>query len=84
MPLKRLERGKMTSIFEYNKEEEDKKLYEAGIERGIEQGIHMGVEQTKKEMCFALLQKKVSIEEIAQIMKVDTVQINNWIKEMKK
>lgn len=47
MPLKRLERGKMTSIFEYNKEEEDKKLYEAGIERGI--------------------------------MKVDTVQINEWI-----
>lgn len=45
----------MTSIFEYNKEEEDKKLYEAGIERGKEQGIHMGVEQTKKEMCFALL-----------------------------
>ena len=36
----------MTSIFEYNKEEEDRKLYQAGVEQGIEQGI----EQTKKKM----------------------------------
>ena len=32
----------MTSIFEYNKEEEDRKLYQAGVEQGIEQGIEQG------------------------------------------
>ena len=35
----------MTSIFEYNKEEEDRKLYEAGVEQGIEKGIEQGIEQ---------------------------------------
>ena len=40
----------MTSIFEYNKEEEDRKLYEAGVEQGIEKGIEQGVEQTKRKM----------------------------------
>ena len=32
----------MTSIFEYNKEEEDKKLYQAGVDYGIEQGMERG------------------------------------------
>ena len=41
----------MTSIFEYNKEEEDRKLYEAGVEQGIEKGIEQGIEQGVELKC---------------------------------
>ena len=48
----------MTSIFEYNKEEEEKKLrraeYELGVEDGAHQGFECGREETKKRRQYHL------------------------------
>lgn len=64
----------MTSIFEYNKEEEDKKLYQAGLEQGMERGI----EQNKKEVAVSLIKEDMPLEKIARIVKVDIEQIKEW------
>ena len=66
------------SIFEYDKEEEEKKLrkaeYEAGIQEGIQEGIQVGrqegrqegIQETKKEIALQMLKAGVSGEEIVR------------------
>ena len=58
------------SIFEYDKEEEEKKLrkaeYEAGIQEGIQVGRQEGIQETKKEIALQMLKAGVSGEEIVR------------------
>lgn len=60
------------SIFEYDKEEEEKKLrkaeYEAGVEAGVSLGVEKGVKQGVIETTRHLLKlNKLSLEEIASV-----------------
>ena len=64
----------MTSIFEYNKEEEDKKLYQAGVE----QGIDLGIERNRKEIASALAGQNMPDDKIAEIIGVDVGTIEKW------
>lgn len=82
MPPKRLERGEMTSIFEYNKEEEDRKLYEAGVEQGIEKGIEKGVKQTKRKVACSLMKENMPLDKIASIIDVGVKELEKWKTEM--
>ncbi len=60
------------SIFEYDKEEEEKKLrkaeYEAGVEAGVSLGVEKGVKQGVIETTRHLLKlNKLSLEEISSV-----------------
>ena len=66
------------SIFEYDKEEEERKLRKAefeageqsGIEKGIEKGIAKGRQQERQEIAHSLARKGMSVAEISDILKV--------------
>ena len=56
------------SIFEYDKEEEEKKLRKAEYEAGVEAGVSLGVEKGVIETTRHLLKlNKLSLEEIASV-----------------
>lgn len=54
------------SIFEYDKEEEEKKLRKAEYEAGIQVGRQEGIQATKKEIALQMLKAGVSGEEIVR------------------
>ena len=58
------------SIFEYDKDEEEKKLrkaeYEAGKLEGIEEGIIKGKKEEKTEMIREMLKEGEAVEKIAR------------------
>ena len=66
------------SIFEYDKEEEERKLRKAefeageqsGIQKGIQEGIQKGKELKTKEIVNSLLQDGMGIEKIAELLKI--------------
>ena len=66
------------SIFEYDKEEEVRKLRKAefeageqsGIQKGIQEGIQEGKELKTKEIVNSLLQDGMGIEKIAALLKI--------------
>lgn len=66
------------SIFEYDKEEEERKLRKAefeageqsGIQKGIQEGIQEGKELKTKEIVNLLLQDGMGIEKIAELLKI--------------
>ena len=66
------------SIFEYEKEEEERKLRKAefeageqsGIQKGIQEGIQEGKELKTKEIVNLLLQDGMGIEKIAALLKI--------------
>ena len=62
------------SIFEYDKEEEERKLrkaeFEAGEQSGIQEGIQEGKELKTKEIVNSLLQDGMGIEKIAALLKI--------------
>ena len=66
------------SIFEYDKEEEERKLrkaeFEAGEQSGIQKGIQEGKQEGKelktKEIVNSLLQDGMGIEKIAELLKI--------------
>ena len=62
------------SIFEYDKEEEERKLrkaeFEAGEQSGIQEGIQEGKELKTKEIVNSLLQDGMGIEKIAELLKI--------------
>ena len=66
------------SIFEYDKEEEERKLrkaeFEAGEQSGIQKGIQKGIQEGKelktKEIVNSLLQDGMGIEKIAELLKI--------------
>ena len=61
------------SIFEYDKEEEERKLREAEYEAGRE--------DARKEIVLTLSEKGMSIEEIAQIVGMEEVDVRQWIRK---
>ena len=85
------------SIFEYNKDEEEKKLrkaeFEAGREAGIEEGRMTGIkegrmagiEEGRSELLKQLIQRKLSkgksIDEIAEELEESVTVIQNLIGE---
>ena len=66
------------SIFEYDKEEEERKLRKAefeageqsGIQKGIQEGIQEGKELKTKGIVNSLLQDGMGIEKIAALLKI--------------
>lgn len=54
------------SIFEYDKEEEEKKLRKAEYEAGIQVGRQEGIQETKKEIALQMLKAGVSGKEIVR------------------
>ena len=66
------------SIFEYDKEEEERKLRKAefeageqsGIQKGIQEGIQAGKELKTQEIVNSLLQDGMGIEKIAELLKI--------------
>ena len=64
--------------FEYDKEEEERKLRKAefeageqsGIQKGIQEGIQEGKELKTKEIVNSLLQDGMGIEKIAALLKI--------------
>ena len=83
------------SVFEYNKDEEEKKLrkaeFEAGREAGIEEGRMAGLEEGREEgrieLLKQLIQRKLSkgksIDEIAEELEESVTVIQNLISECK-
>ncbi len=77
------------SIFEYNKDEEEKKLrkaeFEAGLEEGRKAGIEEGREEGRIELLKQLIQRKLSkgksIDEIAEELEESVTVIQNIIGE---
>ena len=77
------------SIFEYNKDEEEKKLrkaeFEAGREAGIEEGRMAGIEEGRIELLKQLIKRKLSkgksIDEIAEELEESVTVIQNLIGE---
>ena len=71
------------SIFEYNKDEEEKKLrkaeFEAGREAGIEEGRMAGMEELLKQQIQRKLFKGKSIDEIAEELEESVTVIQNLI-----
>lgn len=58
------------SIFEYDKEEEERKLRKAEFEAGEQSGIQKGKELKTKEIVNSLLQDGMGIEKIAALLKI--------------
>ena len=81
------------SIFEYNKDEEEKKLrkaeFEAGLEEGrkagMEEGRMVGIEEGRIELLKQLIQRKLSkgksIDEMAEELEESVTDIQNFIGE---
>lgn len=73
------------SIFEYDKEEEEKKLrkaeYEAGVEAGVSLGVEKGVKKGVIETTRHLLKlNKLSLEEIASVSGLSLEEIKKLTK----
>ena len=68
------------SIFEYDKEEEEKKLRKAEYEAGIQVGRQEGRQETKKEIALQMLKAGVSGEEIVRFTEYTVEQLQK-IKE---
>ena len=77
------------SIFEYNKEEEDKKLrkaefeagYDTGYNTGYGSGFDAGIENKAKETAILLWEEGDSIEKIAKVLQVEKGIVHKWITE---
>ena len=71
------------SIFEYDKEEEERKLrkaeYEAGVADGFATGTKTATENTKKEAAIALAARKMDYVEIAEILNTTVAEIQQWV-----
>ena len=71
------------SIFEYNKDEEEKKLRKAEFEAGLEEGRMAGIEEGRMELLKQLIQRKLSkgksIAEIAEELEESVTIIQNLI-----
>ena len=61
------------SIFEYDKEEEERKLRKAEYEAGVEAG--------KKETAVVMNKMKFPVEKIAEVLQVDKAVIVKWIED---
>ena len=75
------------SIFEYDKELEEKKLrkaeFEAGYDTGYGSGFDAGIECKAKETALLLWREGDSIEKIAKVLQLDESVVHKWIAEGK-
>ena len=83
------------SIFEYDKEEEERKLrkaeYEAGVAAGMKDGIKAGIKAgvadgiskgkilAKKDAVSSLITLGLTVEQISSALKVDVETVKQWI-----
>ena len=79
------------SIFEYDKEEEERKLrkaeYEAGVAAGMKDGMKAGVADgiskgkilAKKDAVSSLITLGLTVEQISSALKVDVETVKQWI-----
>ena len=68
------------SIFEYNEEEEEKrKLRKAEYEAGMAEGVM----KTKKETVISLAEMGLSVQQIAQGVKIEEKTVYKWLNEKK-
>ena len=71
------------SIFEYDKEEEEKKLRKAEFEAGVVEGIEKGELKAKKEAAIEMAKTGMSEVQIALILKIEKTAICQWFREEK-
>ena len=67
------------SIFEYDKEEEERKLRKAEYEAGVADGFTNGCNTAKKDAAIALAARNMNSSEIAEILHVSIESIDTWI-----
>ena len=83
------------SIFEYDKEEEERKLrkaeYEAGVAAGMKDGMKAGIKAgvadgiskgkilAKKDAASSLITLGLTVEQISSALKVDVETVEKWI-----
>ena len=67
------------SIFEYDKEEEERKLRKAEYEAGVADGFTNGSNTAKKDAAIALAARNMNSSEIAEILHVSIESIDTWI-----
>ena len=83
------------SIFEYDKEEEERKLrkaeYEAGVAAGMKDGMKAGIKAgvadgiskgkilAKKDAASSLITLGLTVEQISSALKVDVETVEQWI-----
>ena len=76
------------SIFEYNKEEEEKKLreaeYEAGYNSGRQDGLTEGELRKAKETAAELAKLGMSKAQLADVLKTEESVISQWLEECTK
>ena len=63
------------SIFEYDKEEEERKLRKAEYEAGVADGLNTA----KKDAAIAFAELHVPVEQIASALQVDVKIVRQWI-----
>ena len=72
------------SIFEYDKEEEERKLrkaeYEAGVADGFNNGFNDVINTAKKDAAITLAELHMPIEQIALALKVDIEAVKEWLR----
>ncbi len=68
------------SIFEYDKEEEERKLRKAEFEAGEQSGIEKGRQQEKQEIVQTLVENGMSVLEIANMLKVSEKDVLEMVK----
>lgn len=69
------------SIFEYNEEEEKRKLRKAEYEAGKNDGIKIGREEEKRKIANSLFKEGDSIEKVARILCESEETIRGWANE---
>ena len=67
------------SIFEYNEEEEKRKIRKAEYEAGKNDGIKIGREEEKRKIANSLFKEGDSIEKVARILCESEETIRGWV-----
>jgi len=67
------------SIFEYDKEEEERKLRKAEYEAGVAAGFNNGIDTAKKDAAIAFAELHVPVEQIASALQVNVEIAKQWI-----
>ena len=68
------------SIFEYDKEEEERKLRKAEYEAAVADGFNDGINTAKKDTAITLTELHMPIEQIALALKVDVETVKEWLR----
>lgn len=71
------------SIFEYDKEEEEKKLRKAEFEAGVAEGLEKGELKAKKEAAIEMAKNGMPEVQIASILKIEKGVVFQWLAEGK-